>query len=62
MSGTEIRRCKCKHPFQDKTYGKGKRVFNRSSGAGQGAVSMSCTVCGDTQTSGEVARVKAKKK
>lgn len=45
MSLTMIKVCNCKHEFQDKKYGKGKRVFN--SGAGKGSDSKyKCTVCG----------------
>jgi hypothetical protein len=32
--------CTCKHEFQDKTYGAGKRVFNL------GKTGYKCTVCG----------------
>ena len=46
-----IRKCDCKHEFQDKKYGKGKRVFTKSSAkndedsrATQGK--NRCTVCG----------------
>lgn len=34
-----ILRCTCKHEFQDKRYGKGKRVFNKTT------TGYRCTVC-----------------
>lgn len=37
--------CTCKHPFQDKRYGKGKRVHNDGGNKGDAR----CTVCGDTK-------------
>jgi hypothetical protein len=42
--GTMILPCDCKSAFQDKTYGKGQRVFNI--GGGQGSAKYFCTVCG----------------
>jgi len=33
--------CTCKHPFQDKRYGKGKRIHNPT-----GKDGSRCTVCG----------------
>ena len=36
---TRIFKCKCNHTFQDKKYGKGKRVFN------EGLKAYKCTVC-----------------
>ena len=36
----------CKHEFQDKHYGKGKRLFNKTGGSGKGTVGWRCTVCG----------------
>lgn len=38
-NGTIILPCSCNHEFQDRRYGKGKRVHN------QGA-KTTCTVCG----------------
>lgn len=35
-----IRKCHCKHEFQDKVYGAGMRVHN------QGNKEARCTVCG----------------
>ncbi len=46
-----IKKCTCAHKFQDKTYGKGKRVMNsmhkrRPGKGGWGkVVSFRCTVC-----------------
>lgn len=42
---TVIIPCKCKHEYQDKKYGDGKRVHNVG-GAGKEA---SCTVCSSTK-------------
>jgi len=33
--------CACKHPFQDRRYGKGRRVHNEGTKHGP-----KCTVCG----------------
>ena len=45
MSGTVIKRCTCKHAYQDKRYGRGKRVHNVGEG-NKGNVPEVCTVCG----------------
>lgn len=37
--GTVIKQCGCTHPYQDRQYGKGNRVWNR------GPKGMKCTVC-----------------
>lgn len=42
--GTEILICSCQHEFQDKKYGKGKRVHNRK--ASKSTFDFKCTVCG----------------
>ena len=43
---TAIKKCKCEHTYQDKKYGKGKRVCNQLAKAGSaGNPSYSCTVC-----------------
>ncbi len=39
---TRIMRCTCEHKFQDKQYGKNKRVFNEKAEHGK----YRCTVCG----------------
>ena len=44
MSATKIFKCNCKHAFQDKIYGVGRRVFNK--GAGKNTEVWKCTVCG----------------
>jgi len=42
-------KCKCKHDFQDRKYGKGNRVANkRSSDKNKGEAK--CTVCGNIRT------------
>jgi adenine C2-methylase RlmN of 23S rRNA A2503 and tRNA A37 len=41
MSGTVKVKCKCENAFQDKTYGKGVRVANRTAKG-----EARCTVCG----------------
>lgn len=38
---TVIEKCDCKNDFQDRRYGKGKRVKNETKGGG-----ARCTVCG----------------
>ena len=38
-----IRKCDCKHKFQDEKYGKGMRVHNERAGKDGGC---RCTVCG----------------
>ena len=40
---TIIRPCECNHTFQDKVYGKQKRVHNMSDTGAQ----ITCTVCGE---------------
>lgn len=39
---TEVKKCNCKHEFQDKTYGTGMRVMNLDFKK----VNATCTVCG----------------
>lgn len=38
-----IKKCLCKHEYQDKEHGKGKRVFNKMATG-----NYRCTVCGKT--------------
>lgn len=38
-----IKKCSCKHEYQDKKYGKGRRVANKC--AGKTNVVYRCTVC-----------------
>lgn len=46
---TIVKDCKCKHEYQDATYGKGRRIHNYL--AGSGAVNkVRCTVCTDEKT------------
>ena len=42
--GAVIKSCTCKHEFQDKRYGQGKRVFNKK--ADKSSSGYKCTVCG----------------
>jgi len=44
-SGSVIRPCTCKYPFQDAKYGKGMRVHTVCAGE-----KITCTVCGSTKT------------
>ena len=45
---TKIMRCGCPHEYQDKEYGKMKRLHNE---AGQGRdKAWTCTVCGKKKT------------
>ena len=53
MSKTKIVACikasNCRsHAFQDKTYGKDKRVMN--TGKAATGTKLTCTVCGDTKS------------
>ena len=41
MEEKMVKRCDCKHEFQDKRYGKRKRVHNACGNGG-----YRCTVCG----------------
>ena len=46
-----IKRCKCKHSYQDKQHGIQMRVHNRApSKVTKGAWEYVCTVCGDRKT------------
>lgn len=40
---TEIKKCDCKHEYQDNRYGKNMRVWNK------GPSRKKCTVCGKTE-------------
>lgn len=45
VSGVIVTKCNCKHEFQDKQYGKGKRAMNiKRSGD-----TATCTVCKEEQ-------------
>lgn len=41
MSGSVVAACACEHEYQDKKYGKGKRLHNVGDNGG-----IKCTVCG----------------
>lgn len=41
----KVAKCNCKHAWQDRRYGKGKRVHNK-----MGTGTFRCTVCGNTRT------------
>ena len=43
---TKIITCTCKHEYQDRTYGNGKRVANKANKAVDGD-RYRCTVCGE---------------
>ena len=42
---TEIKKCKCKHEYQDKRYGKGMRLHNET----VKDKGWRCTVCGNVK-------------
>ena len=44
-----IKKCSCKHEYQDKTYGKGRRVFNECV-KDRKHTGWRCTVCGAKTT------------
>lgn len=41
-----IRKCDCKHDFQDKRYGAGQRVMNETRKGSGDKKGVRCTVCG----------------
>lgn len=41
---SRIFKCNCRHDFQDKQHGKGKRVYN------EGVKVWRCTVCGNEKS------------
>ena len=45
---TKVTICSCKHDFQDKEYGKGKRLFNVKTKSSP--TKGKCTVCGTEKT------------
>lgn len=50
---TRIVSCSCAHEWQDKTYGKGKRVYNLIKSSGPGMPQRGrCTVCGNEKNVG----------
>ena len=44
-----IKRCNCKHEYQDKVHGKNMRVFNPAKVAQGKPLLYRCTVCGNEQ-------------
>ena len=44
--------CTCVHEFQNKTYGKNKRVHNYAPKATGDSNGYRCTVCGEVHTKG----------
>ena len=47
MAQTKIIKCNCKHEYQDRVYGKGKRLANKMTGGKTVKKnSWRCTVCG----------------
>lgn len=45
---TQLKPCKCDHPYQDAKYGKGKRLHNRVDKSAN-PTKWRCTVCGDVK-------------
>lgn len=45
MDSCKIKKCNCEHDFQDKTYGKFKRLFTLTRKAKGIDVLYRCTVC-----------------
>jgi len=52
---TKTINCNCKHPYQDKRYGKQSRVHNAADGEWR------CTVCGDIKKRKEDTKIKSNK-
>ncbi len=46
---TVIKTCTCPSTYQDKRYGKGKRVFNTREGGRYMSKSFRCSVCGNVK-------------
>lgn len=44
-----IKKCSCVSLYQDKRYGKGKRVYNECKGRVAGSKQFRCTVCERTE-------------
>jgi hypothetical protein len=42
---TAVKRCTCKHEYQDKRYGKGMRLHNECQGGSRNTPGWRCTVC-----------------
>jgi hypothetical protein len=56
-SRTAIKKCICKHEFQDATYGVGMRVYNKAGANDRNK--WRCTVCGRDSDGGTVEAPKA---
>lgn len=56
--GTKILRCTCANDFQDKTYGKGKRVHNRMQDEPSGRPQYRCTACKKVQSTNKERKAK----
>ena len=52
-----VKLCTCKHDFQDRAYGRGRRVHNATSGVGGKKIVHRCTVCGDEKDGPEPKRM-----
>ncbi len=50
---TAILDCSCEHAFQDKTYGRRKRVHNSTHESQTRIKGYRCTVCGRETTDGK---------
>lgn len=50
VEGTAIKSCACKHPYQDKRYGKGKRVHNATRRLIGTMQAFRCGVCSTERT------------
>ena len=48
---TKLKKCTCKDEFQDKRYGKGRRVMNQAPAKGAMPNRYRCTVCGEERGS-----------
>lgn len=57
MSKTIIKECSCMHEFQDKLYGKRKRVHNALKKGSGGQQKYRCTVCHSVKGGPEVKEV-----
>mgnify|MGYP003985295631 FL=1 len=49
-----IKKCTCKHKFQDEKYGPNQRVHNFALKGNQGHAGWRCTVCSDVKPAGSL--------
>jgi len=49
MAKTRVMRCKCVHKYQDKKYGKKRRLHNEKDPRGR-TPGWRCTVCGESKS------------